>query len=267
MRSNSNLKVLLFVSLYFFSLPLFSQSKKIKSFTADDEIISVSVDRAGDFYLVLKNGAIQKFDKDGEKISAFTDSKTPTSFDPTNAIRLLTYYKAEQKYTWLSPTLENPGFQLVEPSWAIEPVYLCPAGDLNLWILDAADESLKKINLSQSQVLYEFRISKELSSAKIKSIREYQNFVFILDEEKGIYIYNSIGKLIRKIEAKGILWFNFLGEELYYGVDKKIEFLDLYSVEKRNMPLPDSLKFILFTDERMLKVTEKKQVEILEYKP
>jgi hypothetical protein len=267
MTRNSILKTLFHLGFYFFSVHLFGQSKIIKSFSVEAEIISAAVDRAGDFYLVLKNGTIQKVDKDGEKISVFTDSKTPTSFDPTNAIRLLTYYKAEQKYTWLSPTLENPGFQLVDASWAIEPIYMCPSGDLNLWILDAADGSLKKINLSQSQVLYEFSISKELNSTKIKSIREYQNFIFIHDEEKGIFIYNSIGKLIRKIEAKGIFWFNFLGEELYYASNKKIEFLDLYSLEKRNILLSDDLKFVLFTDERMLRVSEKNQVEILEYKP
>jgi hypothetical protein len=264
--ANFKRRFFLFATFIFFPILLFSQSRLIKSFKTESEIVSASVDRAGDFYLVLKSGAIEKYDKDGTSIASFKEATAPSSFDPTNAIRLLTYYKDQQKYTWLSPTLENPGFQSLDASWAIEPIMICPSGDLNLWVLDAADWSLKKISPSQSQVLYEFAIQKE-EIPKVKWMREYQNFLFLLDEEKGILIYNSIGKLIRKIEGKSIAWFNFLGEELYYPLGKNLEFFDLYSVEKRSIPLANSSIFVLLTDERMLKVSEKHVVEILEYKP
>jgi hypothetical protein len=267
MSKSNSINVLVCAGFYLVSLSVFSQSKIIKSFYTEVEIVSANVDRAGDFYLVLKNGAIEKFDKEGMKISEISHSTPPTSFDPTSAMRLLIYYKDNQKYTWLSPSMENPGFQSLDPSWAVEPVFVCPSGDLNLWVLDAADWSLKKISPSQSQVLFEFEISKQLSQPKIKCIREYQNFIFILDEDKGILIYNSIGKLIRKIEAKGITWFNFLGEELYYPSGKTIKFFDLYSVEERSISVRDSFKFVILTDERMVKVSEKNLVEILEYKP
>lgn len=251
-------------------LPLLaiSQSKKIKSFKADNDVTATAIDRAGDFYLVFKTGEIQKFDKDGAKIASFKGAPNLTTFDPTNAIRLLAFYQANKKYTWLSPSLEDPGFQEIDPSWAIDPLLMCPSGDHHLWILDAADWSLKKINPKTSQVLADFVISKAILNPEIARMREYLNFVFLLDVERGFFIFNAMGKLIHKIEVKDISNFNFLGEELYYQKENTIHFFDLYTAEKRTLQLaPKDYHWVIFTDERMFSVQEENEVEIFEYKP
>ena len=261
-------KLHLFIVVLLFPLLALSQSKKIKSFKADNDVTATAVDRAGDFYLVLKTGEIQKYDKDGVKIAAFKGTPNLTSFDPTNAIRLLTFYLADSNFTWLSPSLENPGFQKLDDSWAINPVLMCPSGDHHLWVLDAADWSLKKVNPSTSQVITDFTIAKQIPNPEIAKMREYLSFIFLLDVERGFFIFNAMGRLIHKIEAKDISSFNFLGEELYYQKDSTIHFFNLYTAEQRSIQLPPKdYHWVIFTDERMFTVQEENEVEIFEYKP
>jgi hypothetical protein len=246
-------------------LLLLGQSKKIKSFKVEGDVDFITVDRAGDFYIVFQSGDIQKLDKNGEPIAKFKTGAPLTSFDPTNAIRLLAYQRQEKRFTWLSPSLENSGFQLLESSWAIEPFLICPSGDLNLWVLDAADWSLRKIDSRRSQVLAEFSIQKEIPDPEIKTIREYLGFLFVQDA-KGIYIFNGLGKHIRKLERKEGRLFHFLGEELYYLQGNQIQFFDLYTTEIRSLALAQLYQDAILTDERMLTLSGK-QVDIFEFKP
>ena len=97
-------------------------------------------------------------------------------------------------------------------------------------------------------------------------VSQYQNFLFLLDPTTGIFVYNSLGKQIRKIPSAGLGHFNFLGEELYYKEEGKLKFLDLFTAETREMNLPTPTDFVLLTDERMI-VATKDQVVIFEFTP
>lgn len=244
-----------------------AQSKPVAAFQADSEIVNAAVDRAGDFYLILKTGELQKFDKDGKKIGAFNNKSIPTIFDPTNALRLLLYNHDQQNYTWLSPNLgENP-FQNIDASVAITPALLCPSGDLNLWVLDQADLSLKRFSPTSNKILSEFNIRNQFNEkTSFVAMREYQNFLFLLDPETGIYIYNYLGKCLKAIKVKGLLTFNFLGEELYYLQDDTITFMDLFTAETRQIKTEQPAKFVLLTDERFVSITQN-QVVITGYRP
>lgn len=244
-----------------------SAQSKIVSIETEAEIVNAAVDRAGDFYIILKTGELQKFDKDGNKIGSFKNKEVPAIFDPTNALRLLLYNHHRQNYTWLSPDLGEQPFQALDPSVAIEPALLCPSGDLNLWVLDQSDMSLRRFNPKDLKILSEFSIRNEFPDKPSFSLmREYQNFLFLLDPATGIHIYNALGKPIKKIEVKGLATFNFLGEELYYLVDGKIKFVDLFTAETRETTLDSPSKFVLLTDERMMRVYPGRVV-IVDYQP
>lgn len=242
------------------------QSKKITSFNTSSEIVFAAIDRAGDFYVVLQSGEINKYDKNGIILGSYMHEGAPTLFDPSNAIRLLVYYKKERQFTWLSPDLGANPFQSIDSSIAIDVSLICPSGDQNIWILDDADFGLKKVSGVDSRVLVEFSISDQFKENKFTWMREYQNFLFLLDPKIGIFVYNSLGKQIRKIQAAGTNYFNFLGEELYYIEGNKLIFLDLFTAETREMNMFKPAEFVLLTDERMI-LTTKFQVEVFEFIP
>lgn len=257
--------------LFLFILsPLLSigQPKKIKTLEVSDTIVFATIDRPGDLYLILRDGQIQKFDKDGKLIVLYRHKTVPTIFDPRDGARLFAYYRQNQEYDFLNPSFDITASFRIDSAFVIEPWLLCPAGDHKLWVLDAADHSLKKINPRENEVEVEVIIDSAIigQASAFTMLREYQGFVFLLNPRKGIFIFNNLGKHIKTIEGKGIHHFSFLGEELYYLMGGNIHFFDLFSGETRQMALEKNVHFALFTDERLVLIRHK-TIDIFEFKP
>ena len=255
------MKICLAVSMLFFSFLAAAQrpviEKKIKTLTLSDTIAYGAVDRAADFYAITINGQIQRFDKDGKLSVLYKSEETPTLFDPRDGARLFAYFRTDQRYLYFSPSFNVTGSFQIDPAFAIQPWLICPSGDHKLWMLDQADNSLKKINVRDSLVEIEVRVdSTVIGPAQTFSVmREYQNFVFLLSPTKGLSIFNSLGRHLRNIDAAGIGCFNFLGEELYYLHEGKVKFFNLFTTETREMPLPSGYSEVLLTDERIILFT------------
>jgi hypothetical protein len=260
--------VLLFF-LFFFSTPLYSQTllKKVKEFKSR-EVTQASVDRLGNFFLVLKNGSIKKYDSQG-KVIASLKGKNTTLLEPWYHPSIFIYDKKKQHYAVYGRNFENGRHTPLEPAWAIEPSLVCPSNDNKLWLFDQADASIKKVNPFTSEVLIEFSVD----TAKFKTkpdfthLREYQSMIFLLDKNSGIVIFNNIGKQINKIEKEGIGNFNFFGEELYYLDGSSIKLFDLYTEETHEIKVEDDNKFALVTDERIILINKMNKVSVFEFKP
>jgi hypothetical protein len=250
-------------------LPFFASGQvKIKTVEISDTIVYSAVDRPGDIYIVTKEGQIQKFDKDGKLIVVYKHHGPPTLFDPRDGAKLFAYYRDKQQYDYHNPSFDFVASYRIDSAFAIEPWLIAPSGEKKLWVLDNADHSLKKINPVDVQVEVEVIIAASLieDATAFTAIREYQNFVFLLNPKRGIFVFNSLGKHIKIIPAKEISSFNFLGEELYYLEGDAVNFTDLFTAESRQMKLESKPRSIILTDERMVLVFPK-FFEIFEFKP
>lgn len=256
-----------FISILLCARPSLAQ-QKISTIETTDNIVLATVDRPGDLYLVLKNGQIRKFDKDGKLLVATQREEAPTLFDPRDGARLFAYYRKAQQYDYYNPSFETTASFHIDPAFAIDPWLICPSGDHKLWLLDAADHSLKKLNAHHTEVEVEITIDSTLigDATAFTTMRDYQGFVFLLHPEKGIYIFNSLGKHIRTIPEKGIQYFNFLGEDLYFLRDGELLFFNLFSAESRRMPPAGSGSMVVLTDERMF-VAGPRKLDIFEFRP
>ncbi len=242
--------------------------QKIKSFEVSDTILFATVDRPGDLYLVLKDGQIHRYDKNGKLSIAYKHENAPTLFDPRDGARLFAYYRAQQSYEYFNPSFESTASYRIDPAFAIQPWLICPSGDHKLWILDKADNSLKKINAQHTEVEMEVLIDSTLirNASSFTAMREYQGFVFILNPARGIYVFNGLGIHIKTIEEKGVTAFNFLGEELYFLKNGNISFLDLFTAQTRTIRPFKVSRQVLLTDERQF-VVGFKSVDIFMFKP
>ena len=242
--------------------------QKIKTIEVSDTIVYATVDRSGDFYLVTKQGQIQKYDKDGKLIIVYRHKGAPTLFDPRDGSRLFAYYRDHQEYDYYNPSFETTASYHIDSAFAIQPWLICPSGDLKLWVLDKVDNSLKKLNAKHTEVEIEVLIDTALieKATIFPTIRDYQNFVFLLDPRKGIHIFNGIGKHIKTIPERNVDYFNFLGEEIYFKRKSELIFTDLFSTETRSIPIPGNPRFVVLTDERMFLVNHN-SVDILLFKP
>jgi hypothetical protein len=242
--------------------------KKIKALEVSDTIVNASVDRPGDLYVITKYGQFQKFDLDGKLIVLYKYDKAPTLFDPRDGSRLFAYYRDIQHYDYMSPSFEITRSFRIDSAFAIQPWLMCTSGDQKLWVLDGADHSLKKLNATANEIEVEVNIDSTIinDATAFTRMREYQNFVFLLDPHKGIYIFNSLGHHIKTIEVKGLHNFHFLGEELYYSKGGHLKFFNLFNAQTREISLGHLKGEIILTDLRMF-VIHHRSIDIYEYKP
>jgi len=242
-----------------------NQLIKIKEWSAG-EIASITVDRIGDFFLIQKKGGIKKYDPDG-KLMASLPKRKPSLIEPWYHPSIFIYDRKSQKYFSYGRFFENVQEHKVAPEFAIEPYLVCPTHDNRLWILDKADYSLKKINPMTNQVVNEFTLEVASSTPGFTYLMEYQNLLFLQEKNKDIWIVNTLGKIITKIEINNPVNFSFFGQELYYLENNTIKFFDLLTEATREMPIKGDLKFALVTDERILTVSNRNRISLYNYTP
>jgi hypothetical protein len=250
------------LSVIIFSLLTFAvngQSKPIRSVEVSDTIRFAAIDRPGDLYIQTRTGQIQKFDADGKLLNLYKQ-KIPTLFDPRDGARLFAYFRELRQYWYLNPSFDVTASYVLDSAFAIDPWLVCSSGDHNLWILDAADWSLQKIDPKKGLALVDesFTTTPDKDPADFTFMREYQGFLFLLDRSEGILIFNSVGKRIRTIAIQDLAAFNFLGEELYYQDGPVLRFFDLFSAETREVALPphsySHTPLTLLTDEKLYRI-------------
>ncbi len=242
-----------------------NQLTKIKEWSVGD-IVNVSVDRMGNFFLLRKKGGIKKYDADG-KVMASLPKRKPTLIEPWYHPSIFIYDRETQKYFSFGRLFENVKEYKLAPELAIEPYLVCPTHDNRLWILDKSDYSLKKVNPLNQEVINEFTLNMGASTPEFTYLREYQNLIFLQEKNAGIWIVNTLGKIITKIEIENPGNFGFFGQELYYLENNSIRFFDLLTEARHELLLHGDLKFAIVTDERILTVSAKNKIILYNYIP
>lgn len=253
-----------YVLLFLFCLAAVSGDAQEKLIATVDirNIESAYVDRPGDLYLLQKGNNLKKISTDGTLVLEQNFPSSLLLFEPRDGARMFACFNTTHCAFFSEGTNQEI---TIEPQYAIEPALICSSGDHCIWILDRSDWSLKKINPVQSKVMAETLIDQEQfqGTPQFTFMREYQNFLFTIEKNAGILVFNGIGKQIKKIEAPGIEYFNFIGEELYYKKNDKLIFYDLFDATTREVPVEAVCKYILLTDARKYLVYENR-VDIFE---
>jgi hypothetical protein len=241
------------IMLLLLELSAYSQPKKVGSVKISDTIAYGTIDRTGDLYITTRSGQLHRYDPDVKLLNLYHHQEVPTLFDPRDGARLFAYFREARQYRYLNPSFDITASYMLDSALAIDPWFVCSSGDHNLWILDVADWSLKRIDPKKELILTEatFAVAPDKSPGDFTFMREYQGFLFLLDRSQGIHIFNSMGKHLKTIAVKNLTCFNFLGEELYYQENNTLKFFDLFSAETREMAVPSPSVFTLVTDEKI----------------
>src|SRR5688500_1564041 len=184
--------------------------KKIASITVSDQIVFDTVDRVGELYAMTANGQIQKFDVNGKLLSVYKNGPAPTLFEPRDGSRLFAFFRSQRKIEYLNPGFEVYNASLIDSAFVIDPWIACSFGDHNLVVVDAADRTLKKINPRTSTVEVDVALPPTVTSPlpDVGYIREYQGFIFLMDQQKGIHVFNGMGRWIKTVAVKQLSYFN-----------------------------------------------------------
>jgi len=225
-------------------------------------VTKASVDRLGNFYFIFPEGKMQKYDPDGQLLNETNESILPlTLIEPWNPLRIFLYSLDKGEISFLDHHLTEIENQILEPSLSITPILVCPANEVNkAWILDEADYTIKRVDLVNNTIEWESRLDIDpYVDPDFVFMREYQNRLFLLSKKKGIMVLNNLGKPITTIDAQGLEFFNFVGEELCYRKNDEIILVDLFTGTSRSVAqLQDLGQIVLtiLTDERLVVINK-----------
>lgn len=269
----SKIHLILFIS--FFSVLILETSaqqlstKKLhQSKIHLDKVERISVDRLGGFYLTAACG-LEKFDSEGHEKEKyqFRNCVATEVLEAWNPFRIYAFQKSIRAFKVYDQYLTVSEEIAIDSAVAIEPQLATPANDnRSYWILDV-DYSVKKVDMFTSKVLIETESIVD-PSGKYHFIhaREFQNFLFLLDEKEGIFVLNSVGRLVKRIDAAGANYFSVLGEDIYFLKNNTVHFYDIYTEESYTVPVPADTRFVVATDEKMILIKDK-ALEVYAFTP
>lgn len=223
------------LSFFYFQSTVYSQElKQIHSWAVRD-VVDATSDFMGNLYISDEQGIISKYDKNGLLLLSYSGSNISPihSVDVSHTSKIFGFYLENQSYLILDRFLNPLNEAVLNNSvigYASETAY---AADNNLWVFDQSDLSIKKINILNQVLVTTISISLIINNEEwdIKQIEEYQNRLYLYDNNKDIYVLDNYGNYIKKLEIKPDCNFWFSGESIIYVQQKKVFKFDLYNSE------------------------------------
>lgn len=198
-----------------------------------------SIDRAGHVYLSDAQGSIMKLDSTAKILYTNANERPaePTTLEAWPTLRIFCFYREFQQYSVFDRFLTNAEAINVPASVGYARL-LSPAADENLWVVDDADQALKKLNPYSGAVL----VSQPLAlvttaSTDVVWLKEYQNRVLLLSASGQLLVFDNMATLIKKIPVpKGLKKVDVAGTLVYWPQEgrtdtspPKLEGIDLYT--------------------------------------
>ncbi|MFN3403742.1 MAG: hypothetical protein ACK40G_06580 [Cytophagaceae bacterium] len=217
-------------------------AKPVKTIQTEP-IRTVSVDPYFNFYIATEKGNISKYDAEGNYMVTFSPTKNSevTLLEAWRNVNIFVFYRNFQEYLFLNRFLtESPNLRFHRETAGFIRM-ATPSADNNLWIIDDRDFSLKKINLKLNQIEYQNTLDMVLNPNQydLNFMREHQNLLFINDKNSGILIFDNMVNYKSKLPFKGIEYFNFFNNYIYFLHNNKLVFYHIYKHKSYELLLPE----------------------------
>ncbi|TVQ45161.1 MAG: hypothetical protein EA362_08995 [Saprospirales bacterium] len=173
----------------------------------------ISLDIQNNIYAVDRNQRIVKFQQNGEKLNFYQNNKLGRvqQIDVANPHKLLVFYPQQQTIVFLDRNMTELSRIELNQFNIPEVSTVGVSNDNQVWIFDEFDNMLKKMDGSGNvRSISENTIGLWGESLQPHLIRERYNKVFLLDENKGIFVFDNLGNPFQKISIRGIVDFSVI---------------------------------------------------------
>lgn len=206
---------------------------------------AISIDRNGHVYLLDQKRNIVQLDSLGQPVNVFSPPARGriATIDAWNPMKILAFYQDRQQLLLLDRFLRpisSTSFSDYDLNGTIRAAAL--ASDDGFWLFNETGFSISKLDMRQRRITSETPLNLILDRDRfdIRMIHEYQNMVYMLDYNGGIYVFDNLGNYKKKLPYTGIPYISFRNNELYFIKDNKLHFLDLYTSLVTTLALPAS---------------------------
>lgn len=189
-------------------------------------VVCADTDKLEHLYLATEQNDVIKYDAYCREMYRYTNNYLgyPSRIDASNPINVICYYPSIQTVVTLDVTMNEISRTDLIGLGFLDVRAVCSSNDGNLWILDAMDFKLKKINrlgriLAESENLI-LLISKWPT---ITYMQELNNLVFLLEPNEAIYRFDNFGNFKSKQSIPGVRGLHLVSNTLFYWTDLVLE--------------------------------------------
>ncbi|MHA6246734.1 hypothetical protein ACXYMU_02270 [Pontibacter sp. CAU 1760] len=217
--------------------PVYSHTLSVSSPT------TVSQDRNGAVYVLGPQRNLLRLDALGQPLDTFSPPTRGriSTMEAWNPMKVLLFYEDSQTLLLLDRFLRPlSSTDLRDINYGGIAKVAALSSDDGVWLFDETNLTLSKLDLRQRNVTLETPLNLILDRERfdVLQLREYQNQLYLLDSNNGLYVFDNLGNYKQQIPLSGVRYVGFRDNELYYVLQGQLHFLDLYTSEKRAMPLP-----------------------------
>jgi hypothetical protein len=241
---------------------MFSHSLPTASPTA------ISVDRKGSVYLLDPKRSLFMLDSTGKPVNTFSPPSRGriTAVEAWNPMKLFLFYEDRQELMLLDRFMRPiASTRLTDLGFMGNVRAATLTSDDSFWLFNESDFTLSKIDLRYQKPIIETPLDLILDKARfdVRFMREYQNMVYLLDYNGGVYVFDNLGNYKKKLPFTGVAYIGFSGNELYFVKDNQLHFFDLYQLQERILPLPaDKVYLSALISEGLVYLFSKDQADV-----
>ncbi|HVF80862.1 MAG TPA: hypothetical protein VM884_02970 [Flavisolibacter sp.] len=177
----------------------------VKTYKGD--IVAAAMDNLENLYLVSSTGQVKKFGPKGDSIGVFNGIRNNGklySIDVINPLKPLLFYKDFSSVVILDRLLAARTTVDLRKYGIFQPSAIALSYDNNIWVFDAYDNKLRKIDEAGTIQLEtsDFRQLFGKSIAPQKIIND-NGLVYLADSAAGIFVFDNYGAFKKRLDVKG----------------------------------------------------------------
>jgi hypothetical protein len=182
--------------------------KLIKTFPG--QIADAAIDNLDYVYVLTETDQLKKYNATGDSIAVYNNVRRfgkVYSIDVSNPLKVLLYYKDFASIVILDRLLAVRTTLDLRRKNILQVAAMGQSYDNNIWVFDAFDNKLKKID-DEGNVLLETPDFRQALGQAItpQQIIDQNKQVFLYDPANGLYVFDRYGTFQRRIPVQG--WSN-----------------------------------------------------------
>lgn len=177
----------------------------IKSYRG--EISDAAIDNLDNVYILTATDQLKKYNSNGDSLAVYNNVRRfgrVSTLDVSNPLKVLMYYKDFSSIVILDRLLGVRSTIDLRKSNMLQVTAIGQAYDNNIWIFDAYDYKLKKIDEDGKMLLETPDLRMVFNQAVApQQIIDNNKQVYLYDTASGVFVFDNYGSFKRKLPITG----------------------------------------------------------------
>lgn len=209
------------------------------------DIVGFTVDNLDNIYLLSSTNQVLKLNERGDSVAIFNDVKKygkVTLIDASNPLKVLIYYRDFATIIVLDRFLTIRNTIDLRKQNILQVRAISQSYDNKIWIYDELESKLKKID-EEGKMLQETPDFRQLfGEAPVpQKIFDQDQFVYLYDSTKGVFVFDYYGALKNKIPISGWKNFKVSNKYIFGSANNRLYRYNIASFRTEEWRMPDEI--------------------------